>query len=64
MPKPKKSKLCRLCEIAHETPNIQPTHLVHPVTGAHMLFDVRSQAVCPECGARWHRTRSGTVLVE
>ncbi len=33
----------------------RPTHLVHPVTGDRMLFDVRSIAVCPDCGARWRR---------
>ena len=25
-----------------------PMHLVDPVTSEHMLFDVRSEAVCPD----------------
>ena len=28
-------------------------HLVHPLTGDHMLFDVRGAERCPDCGARF-----------
>ena len=39
-----------------------PTHLVHPKTGAHMLFDVHGLAACPECGAQWRRVLNMVTL--
>jgi hypothetical protein len=46
-------------------------HLVHPVTSEHnpvtsehMLFDVRSEAVCPDCGTLWRRVLNVVKLVE
>lgn len=63
MAKPKKPKLCRFCEIAHESANITPRHLVHPVSGKWMLFDVCGEAVCPDCGARWRRTLNEVALI-
>jgi len=47
--------LCRACIIVREQRIMKPRHLVHPVTGDAMLFDVRGEAVCPDCGARWRR---------
>jgi uncharacterized Zn-finger protein len=41
-----------------------PRHLVHPVTGDAMLFDVRGEAVCPTCGARYRRTLNVIALVQ
>jgi hypothetical protein len=48
--------LCQMCVIVREQPLMKPTHLVHPVTGDHMLFDVRSEAVCPTL---WRALASG-----
>ena len=62
--KPKKPKLCRMCIIYREQPLIKPTHLVHPVRGELMLFDVRGEAVCPTCGARYRRTLNVIARVE
>jgi hypothetical protein len=45
------STLCRLCIIVRDERIMTQRHLVHPVTGDHMLFDVRGEAVCPDCGA-------------
>ena len=43
---------------------MKPMHLVHPETGDLMLFDVRSEAVCPTCGARYRRTMNVIALVD
>ena len=56
--------LCRACIIVRDQPIMKPRHLVHPETGDLMLFDVRSEAVCPTCGARYRRTLNVIVLVE
>jgi len=53
-----------LCVIVRDQPTMTPTHLVHPVTGDLMLFDVRSEAVCPTCGARYRRKLNVIVLLE
>jgi hypothetical protein len=45
--------LCRLCVIVRDQPSMTPTHLVHPTTGDAILFDVRGEAICPTCGARY-----------
>jgi hypothetical protein len=29
-----------------------------------MLFDVRSEAICPTCGVRWRRTLNVAKLIE
>jgi uncharacterized Zn-finger protein len=42
---------------------MKPVHLVHPVTGDLMLFDVRGEAVCPTCGARYRRTLNMIMLL-
>jgi len=47
--------LCRVCIIVRKKRIMKPRHLVRPVTGDAMLFDVRGEAVCPDCGARWRR---------
>jgi hypothetical protein len=41
-----------------------PGHLVHPMTCDLMLFDVRGEAVCPTCGARYRRTLNVIALAE
>ena len=46
-----------------DQPIMKPRHLVHPVTGDLMLFDVRSEAVCPTCGARYRRTLNVIALI-
>jgi hypothetical protein len=58
------STLCRACVIVRDQPAMAPRHLVHPVTGDVMLFDVRGEAVCPTCGARYRRTLNVIALVE
>jgi hypothetical protein len=63
-PAQKPSSLCRLCEIVREQPLMKPMRLVHPETGNLMLFDVRSEAVCPTCGARYRRTMNVIALVD
>jgi hypothetical protein len=56
--------LCRACVIVRDQPIVQPRHVVHPVTGDAMLFDVRGEAVCPTCGARYRRTLNVISLVQ
>lgn len=56
-------KLCKLCAEAKKDPLRNPMHLVHPVSGRHMLFDTRSEAICPTCGARWSRVLNRVELV-
>jgi hypothetical protein len=55
--------LCRACVIVRDQPLMQPRHLIRPVTGDAMLFDVRGEAVCPTCGARYRRTLNVVALV-
>jgi hypothetical protein len=56
--------LCARCRRAKHDPLFRfPAHLVHPEHGAHMVFDVRGEAICPECGARWRRLRNEVELV-
>lgn len=65
MAKPKKPRtLCEQCDLAVRVGGRFTPDLVHPVTGEKMLFDVRSKAKCPTCGAMWHRDRAGVKLVE
>jgi uncharacterized Zn-finger protein len=59
----KPAALCRICVIVRDQPSMKPTHLVHPVTGDAMLFDVRGEAVCPTCGARYRRTLNVVTLI-
>ena len=57
--------LCAVCVIARDNPLFKnPMHLVHPVTWELMLFDLRGEAVCPTCGARWRRVLNVVKLVE
>jgi hypothetical protein len=41
----------------------QPPDVVHPVGGQDVVFDAHGHAVCPICGAQWHRTNEGMALV-
>ncbi len=60
-----KRKLCELCRKASTDPLFRnPRHLVNPQTGELMLFDIHGKAVCPDCGAVWHRLRNDLKLVE
>ena len=53
-----KIALCALCIKARDGKLFNsPRHLV-------MLFDVRGEAICPICRARWRRQRNEAVLVE
>ena len=64
MAKPNKPPmLCRMCVIVRDQPIMKPTHLVHPVTGDLMLFDVRGEAICPTCRARWRRVLNVVTLI-
>jgi hypothetical protein len=57
-------KLCVICVKFREDPTFRnPRHLVHPADQTHMLFDVRGEAICPICQAKWHRHRNEAVLV-
>jgi hypothetical protein len=56
--------LCRACMIVRDERVMTPRHLVYPVTGDVMLFDVRGEAVCPTCSARYRRTLNVIALVE
>jgi hypothetical protein len=55
---------CRACVILRDQPIMTPTHLVHPMTGDLMLFDVRGETICPTCGARHRRTLNVIALLE
>jgi hypothetical protein len=59
----KPPSLCAVCVIVRDQPLMTPTHLVHPVSGDAILFDVRSEAVFPTCGARYRRTLNVIALV-
>jgi hypothetical protein len=66
MAKPKpKPKLCSACRRARDDPHFKnPPHLVHPVDETPGLFDVRAEAVCQICRARWRLVvRNEAVLV-
>jgi hypothetical protein len=43
---------------------MKPMRLVHPLTSDLMLFDVRGEAVCPDCGVRWRRVLDLVELLE
>lgn len=60
MAKPK--RLCTQCRIVRDE-GTQPAHLVNPVSGKPNLFDVHGNAVCPTCGAVWHRRLNKVELV-
>jgi uncharacterized Zn-finger protein len=53
-----------VCIIVRDQPIMAPTHLVHSIDGEPMLFDVRGEAVCPDCGVRYRRTLNVIALVE
>ena len=54
--------LCPPCLTARDDPHYRfPLHLVHPEHGKRMVFDVRGQAVCPDCRALWRSTLANTV---
>jgi hypothetical protein len=60
----KQPTLGALCMTAHTDKLFRnPRHLVHPESGELMLFDIRSEAVCPDCGARWRRVLNVIELV-
>jgi hypothetical protein len=56
--------LCRACVIVRDQPIMKPRHLVHAVTGDLMLFDVRGEAVCATCEARYRRKLNVIALLE
>jgi hypothetical protein len=57
--------LCSLCLVARDDPIFRyPTHLVHPITGDRMLFDVRGEGACAICRARWRRVLNVVTLVD
>jgi len=57
--------LCALCDAASETEGSHaPSHVVHPQSGKPGLYDIYSNAKCPECGALWHRRRNKAMLIE
>ena len=64
--KPRKmATLCALCLLARDDPPFKnPMPLAHPVTGDAMLFDVRGEAVCSNCGARYRRVLNIITLIE
>lgn len=48
--------LCDTCTYHHDHPLFRfPTHLVHPEHGKAMVFNAWGLAICPDCGAAWHR---------
>jgi hypothetical protein len=52
-------------ELARDDPALKhPTYLVHPETTVPMPFNVRSEAICPNCGGFWVRGQEGVKLVE
>jgi hypothetical protein len=56
------SSPCDECVITADHPHFRfPTHLVHPEHGKPMVFNVWSIAVCPDCGAAWHRGTDNDV---
>lgn len=56
---------CDDCIYTAEHPIFRfPTHLVHPEHGKAMCFDVRGEAVCPDCGAVWRATVMNTVELQ
>lgn len=58
--------ICDACAYVRDHPIRFPTHLVHPEHGKPLVFDVRSEAVCPDCGTRWRRSNrdNSVVIVE
>jgi hypothetical protein len=61
----KQPTLCALCMTAHTDKLFRnPWHLVHLESGELMPFDIRSEAVCPDCGARYRRTLNVIALLE
>lgn len=59
-----KRKLCAACIRASRDPLFStPAHLVHPESGRPGLFDIHGNAICPDCGALWHRPRNEVKLV-
>jgi hypothetical protein len=60
------TKLCVKCETARDDKLFfsAPAHLVRPKQSKLAVFDRYGMAVCPTCGAIWHRDRNRSVLVE
>lgn len=58
-------RLSALCVFARDDRLFKnPIHLVHPVMRELILFDVRSEAVSPDCGASSRRPLNMVSLVE
>jgi hypothetical protein len=58
------NKLCAPCSLAANDRYYRfPIHLVHPEHGKRMVFDVRSEAVCPECRTHWRSQRDNRVEI-
>jgi hypothetical protein len=58
-------KLCEPCTIVNEHPlGLAPRHVVNPHTGKRLVYDVYGLALCPTCGAVWHRdTRNNHSMI-
>jgi hypothetical protein len=57
-------QLCAPCSRAANDPYYRfAIHLVHPEHGKRMVFDVRGEAVCPDCHTRWRATRRNTAEI-
>jgi len=61
---PGKSVLCELCRNVAADPRRQPWHVVHPITSELLVYNARGEAVCPDCGARWHHVGNLIRLAE
>lgn len=58
------ARVCDPCLVARDHPFFRfPLHLVHPEHGKRMVFDVRGEAVCPECRTRWRATQRNTFEI-
>jgi hypothetical protein len=53
-------RLCYDCRYALSN-DIPPPHVVHPVSGTYGCYDGDGMAVCPKCGAAWHKASSRVV---
>ncbi len=57
-------KLCVTCIRTRDDPVFRfPMHVVHPEHGKPLVFDVRGEAICPDCGTRWRSKRDNSVEI-
>jgi hypothetical protein len=53
---------CSPCRAIATAPiSLAATHLVHPEHRRPGVFDIRLEAICPDCGTRWRRTTDNQV---